>query len=101
MELLFITLGGAILGLAARYALPRREFHGVVLVPAVGAAAAAVAWVALTWLGLAWDGGWIWLASLVLSAAAAAATAFLVGRRREEDDARTFERLARFGLARG
>ncbi|MRX45392.1 hypothetical protein [Agromyces kandeliae] len=101
MELLFITLGGAILGLAARYAVPRREFHGVVLVPAVGAAVAAVVWVALTWLGMAWDGGWIWVISLVASGAAAAGAAYLVGRRREEDDARTFARLARFGLARG
>ncbi|GAA2028091.1 hypothetical protein GCM10009819_09510 [Agromyces tropicus] len=101
MELLFITLGGAILGLAARYVVPRREFHGVLLVPAVGAGTAAVVWVALTWLGLAWDGGWIWLVSLVLSGAAAAGAAYVVGRRREQDDVRTYERLARFGLARG
>ena len=72
MELLFVTLGGAILGLAAHFALPRREFRGVVLVPAVGAGVAAVVWVALTWLGMPWDGGWIWVISLVASAAAAA-----------------------------
>ncbi|MGR0318228.1 hypothetical protein [Agromyces sp. ZXT2-3] len=101
MELLFITLGGAILGLAAHYAAPRREFRGVVLVPAVGAAVAAVVWVALTWLGMAWDGGWIWVIALVASGAAAAAVAWLIGRRREEDDARTFAHLAKFGLARG
>ncbi|WP_438854989.1 hypothetical protein [Agromyces sp. M3QZ16-3] len=101
MELLFITLGGAILGLAARYALPRREFHGVLLVPAVGAGVAAIVWVALTWLGMPWDGGWIWVISLVASGAAAAGAAFLLGRRRQEDDARTFAHLARFGLARG
>ncbi|GAA1056746.1 hypothetical protein GCM10017608_20570 [Agromyces luteolus] len=101
MELLFVALGGAILGLAAHYAIPRREFRGVVLVPAVGAGVAAVVWVALTWLGMPWDGGWIWVISLVASAAAAAGTGYLVGRRREEDDARTFAHLARFGLARG
>ncbi|BDZ55962.1 hypothetical protein [Agromyces marinus] len=101
MELLFVALGGAILGLGARYAVPRRRFHGVVLVPAVGTGVAAVVWVALTWLGMPWDGGWIWVVSLVASAAAAVGVAYLVGRRREDDDARTFERLARFGLARG
>jgi hypothetical protein len=100
MELLFITLGGAILGLAAHYAIPRRAFRGVVLVPAVGAGIAAVVWVALTWLGMAWDGGWIWAISLVASGVAAAAVALWISPRREEDDARTFEQLARFGLAR-
>ncbi|WP_353815635.1 hypothetical protein [Agromyces sp. SYSU T00266] len=101
MELLFVTLGGAILGLAAHFVLPRREFRGVVLVPAVGAGVAAVVWVALTWLGMPWDGGWIWVASLVASAAAAAGSGHLLARRRQEDDARTFAHLARFGLARG
>jgi hypothetical protein len=43
MELLFVTLGGVILGLIARYVLPHRHVHGVVLIPAIGAAAAASA----------------------------------------------------------
>ena len=101
MELLFVTLGGAILGLAARYAIPRRRTHGVVLVPAIGAAVAAVVWVALTWLGFAWDGGWIWVISLVASGAAAAGTALIIGQRREQRDAETFARLAKFGLSHG
>ena len=101
MELLFVTLGGAILGLAARYAIPRRRTHGVVLVPAVGAAAAAVVWVALTWLGFAWDGGWIWVISLVVSGLAAAAVAMAIGPRRERADAEAFTRLAKVGVARG
>ncbi|GAA4053014.1 MULTISPECIES: hypothetical protein [Agromyces] len=100
MELLFITLGGALLGIAARYAIPRRSMHGVLVVPAVGAAVAAVVWVALTWLGLAWDGGWIWVISLVASGLAAAAVALFLGPRRERDDAETFTRLAKAGVAR-
>jgi hypothetical protein len=101
MELLFVTLGGALLGLAARYAIPRRTFHGVVLVPAIGAAAAAVVWVALTWLGLAWDGGWIWVISLVAAGLAAAAAAMLIGPRRERHDAELFAHLAKVGVTRG
>lgn len=97
MELLFVALGGAILGLAARYLLPRRHTHGVILVPAVGTAVAAVVWVGLTWLGWTWDGGWIWLVSLAASGAASAATAWFVGRAREHADAELFERLARPG----
>lgn len=101
MELLFITLGGALLGVAARYTVPRRTMHGVVVVPAVGAAAAAVVWVALTWIGLAWDGGWIWVISLVAAGLAAAGVALFLGPRRERHDAELFTRMAKAGVARG
>jgi phosphotransferase system glucose/maltose/N-acetylglucosamine-specific IIC component len=86
MELLFITLGGVILGLIARYALPNRDRHGVVVVPAIGAAVAAVVWGILTWAGLPWDGGWIWVISLVVTAVAVVAADVLIGRRRKESD---------------
>jgi hypothetical protein len=99
MELLFVVLGGAILGLAARYALPRRHTYGVALVPAVGAGVAAVVWVALTWLGWAWDGGWIWVVSLGAAGLASAGVALLIGPRREHADAALFERLARPGAS--
>ena len=97
MELLFITLGGAILGLAARYLLPDRDRHGVVLMPAVGAGVAAVVWVALTWLGWAWDGGWIWVVSLVVTGLAVVATDILVGRRRKEHDVHRLDALLNGG----
>ncbi|MFD4420844.1 hypothetical protein ACFWN7_04970 [Agromyces sp. NPDC058484] len=99
MELMFVVLGGAILGLAARYALPRRRTYGSVLVPAIGAGVAAVMWVGLTWLGWPWDGTWIWVVSLAASGVAAAASALLIGPRRERGDAVLFERLARPGAS--
>lgn len=99
MELLFVVLGGAILGLAARYALPRRHTYGVALIPAVGAGVAAVVWVALTWLGWAWDGGWIWVVSLAAAGLASVGTVFLIGPRREHGDTALFERLARPGAS--
>jgi len=99
MELLFVVLGGAILGLAARYSLPRRHTYGSVLVPAIGAGVAGVVWVALTWLGWPWDGVWIWVVSLAISGAAAAASVILIGPRREHRDAVLFERLARPGAS--
>ncbi|GAA1502697.1 hypothetical protein BJ978_003051 [Agromyces terreus] len=99
MELLFVVLGGAILGIAARYLLPLRRSHGVMLVPSIGAGVAAVVWVALTWLGWAWDGGWIWAVSLVVAGLAAAATAYLIGPRRERADVALFERLVRPGAS--
>jgi hypothetical protein len=79
MELLFVTLGGLILGLAARYALPHRAEVGV----------------AITWAGLAWDGGWIWVISLVLAGLASAGTEFVLGRRRTRADEQLFTRLIR------
>ncbi|MFK4728139.1 hypothetical protein ROT00_00460 [Agromyces mediolanus] len=97
MELLFVALGGAILGLAARYALPGRATHGVALIPAIGTAVAAVVWVGLTWLGWAWDGGWIWVASLVAAGVVSALAALFIGPSRERHDAALFERLARPG----
>ncbi|KQR22359.1 hypothetical protein ASF79_08925 [Agreia sp. Leaf335] len=94
MELLFITLGGAILGLIARYSLPRRENHGVAFIPSIGAAVAAVIWVALTWAGLPWDGGWIWVISLVVTAAVVTIADRAIGSSRERAD------MARFNLLR-
>lgn len=89
-----MALGGLIFGVAARYSLPNRTGYGVVVVPAVGTAVAALAWVALTWLGMQWDSGWIWLASLAAAAIASAATAVLLGRARAASDAQLLSRLS-------
>jgi len=97
MELLFVVLGGAILGLAARYSLQRRHTYGSALVPAVGAGVAAVVWVGLTWLGWPWDGAWIWVVSFVAAGLASVASVLVIGPRREHGDAELFERLARPG----
>jgi len=99
MELLFVALGGVVLGLAARYSLPDRGSHGVVLVPAVGTAAASVAWVALTWLGLTWDNGWIWWIAFGVSAAVSVAVAIVLGRRRKRADQEMLHTLLRSGTA--
>ncbi|TFC51255.1 hypothetical protein [Cryobacterium shii] len=97
MELLFIALGGAVLGLAARYALPGRHTHGSVLVPAIGTMIAAVVWVALTWLGLAWDQGWIWWVTLGVAALASVGADLVVTRSRTRGDERMLHTLMRSG----
>ncbi|RZU64529.1 hypothetical protein EV379_0826 [Microterricola gilva] len=94
MELLFVALGGAIFGLAARYALPNRAEYGVALVPAIGTAVAAVVWVAMTWLGMQWDSGWIWLIALAAAAAASAVAALLIGRARAASDEQLLAQLS-------
>ena len=96
---MFVVLGGAILGIAARYSVPKRHTHGVTLVPAIGAGVAAVVWVALTWLGWPWDGVWIWVVSFVAAGLVSVASAMFIGPRRERSDAKLFERLARPGAS--
>ncbi len=93
MELLYLMLGGAILGLAGHYGLPGRDTRGVILVPAIGAAASSIVVVALTWAGWRYDGGWIWVVSLAAAVAVVAGTTVLLGRRRGSADAELLARL--------
>ena len=99
MELLFIALGGALLGLGARYLLPNRHTHGAVLIPALGVIAATVLWVALTWAGLKWDGGWIWWITLVGTAVIVAAVDIVVGRVRTGHDDKLLHTFAKGAVA--
>lgn len=101
MELFFVALGGAILGLAARYTLPHRMTQGAVLLPAVGTAAAAVFWVVLTWLGLKADAGWIWWLSLGLTAATVVVVDIMLARRRIRADQLMLMSLMKTGAPRG
>jgi uncharacterized membrane protein YeaQ/YmgE (transglycosylase-associated protein family) len=95
MELLFVTLGGTILGLIARYVFPRRETYGVLLAPAIGAAVASVVWAALTWAGWKFDGGWIWVVSLVAAGVFSSAFSILASGIRTKADAAMLARLSR------
>jgi hypothetical protein len=95
MELLFVTLGGMILGLAVRYIFPNRSTYGAALLPAVGAAVASAVWAALTWAGWKFDGGWIWVVSFVLAGVVAILSAILVSRTRRTFDAEMLQRLSR------
>lgn len=95
MELLFVVLLGAILGLAARYTLPHRHTHGVWLLPAVGVITASILWVALTWAGLKWNAGVIWWITVLGTAAVVVLTDILVGRVRSRFDDRLLVTLSK------
>ena len=100
MELLFVALAGAVIGLAARYLLPHRHTHGSVLIPALGVSVACILWVALTWAGLKWDGGWIWWITLLGTAVVVAVADLVIGRVRSDADDRMLHTLARGAVAR-
>ena len=100
MELLFVALGGAIIGLAARYFLPNRHTHGAVLIPALEVMVASALWVALTWAGLKWNGGWIWWITLVGTAVIVAVADIVIGRVRTAQDDRLLADLSKGAVAR-
>jgi uncharacterized membrane protein YeaQ/YmgE (transglycosylase-associated protein family) len=100
VELLFVALGGVVLGIIARLVLPGRSTQGWILVPAIGAAAASVVWVALTWLGWKWDAGWIWLVSLGLAEVVSVGAALILWRLRTRSDRRMLHELTKTGAPR-
>lgn len=95
MELLFVCIAAAAIGAIARYLLPGRETHGVLLLPAIATVVAAGVWGTLTWIGMPFDGGWIWFVTLVLCALAALGAGILLPRRRREADTRLLATLSR------
>jgi len=100
MELLFVALGGALIGLIVRYSLPGRLTQGAVLIPAFATGLSAVLWVALTWLGMKWDGGWIWWLTFGLTALVTVGVDLFLTRRRTHGDDALLHSLIRSGAPR-
>lgn len=94
MEIVYVTVVGAGIGLLLRYLLPGREVYGVALMPALGAAATAATWAGLTWLGWKADGGWIWVAALGAATLVPLVVALVLSRRRQAADARELHVLS-------
>jgi hypothetical protein len=93
MEIAFLVVYAAILGLVAPYVIGKREQYGS-LVPAVASLVAGSAlWAILTWVGLKYDEGWIWvIVMLAMPAALFIATSYLA-KQRDKRDAAEFERI--------
>lgn len=93
MLILLPLIVAVALGIAMHYGTPDPHSRGVVLVPAIAAATAAVVWGAMTWLGFAENNPWIWLASLAIPVLVAYPTALLLARARMARDAAERVRL--------
>ncbi|WP_295835862.1 hypothetical protein [uncultured Microbacterium sp.] len=65
MQILLGLIIGAVVGLAAHFALPHRQLRGAALAPLAGAAAAAVVWTAMTWMGLGVDSPILWIVAIL------------------------------------
>ena len=94
MELLYVTVIGAFIGVTLRYIVPGRDSYGLFLLPADGAAATAAIWVGLVWAGLKFDGGWIWVIALLGGAAVSLVSIVLIVRTRKLSDERRLHVLS-------
>jgi hypothetical protein len=93
---MFAILIAAGLGGLVRYASREgRSTYGVLLVPAVAAAATAMVWELLVWLGWTFDGGWIWLVALAAGPLVALAVALVLPNRRSAADRSLLVELSR------
>jgi len=95
MELLFVVLISASLGLAARYVIRGRETFGAALLPSLSAAVSTIVWVGLLWAAnWQFDGGWIWVASLVAGPAVALIVGAALPPRRKAADRELLTKLS-------
>lgn len=95
MELLFVAVIAAGLGLGVRYVSGRdRTIYGMTLIPAISTAVAMVVWVILLWVGFTFDGGWIWFYSLVAGPVVALIVALRLPKTRAISDRAMLTRLS-------
>ena len=90
MELLFVALGGLIIGLIVRYSIPGRDRMGAVVIPALATAVSAVVWEILTWLRMPYNSPWIWVIALALTAVVSVVVDVWMTRRRKQHDEAVF-----------
>ena len=70
MEILFLAVYAAILGLVAPYISLKSDEFGVVVPGAISAVWGALLWTILTWSGLSSTDAWIWTIVMVTMPAA-------------------------------
>jgi len=95
MELLFVAVIAAGLGLGVRYASGRdRTIYGLTLVPAISTAVTMVVWAIFLWIGFTFDGGWIWVYSLAAGVIVSLIVALRLPKIRAASDRAMLTRLS-------
>ena len=87
MQILLGLIIGAVVGLAAHFALPHRDLRGAALAPLAGAAASGIAWTVLTWAGFASDSPVPWIVAVLAPAATTLVLVTVLSRIRRRGDA--------------
>lgn len=93
MQIALALLIAVVIGIALHFALPHRQKRGVVVAPAIAAAAGVITWAALTWAGVGIDNPWIWLSAIIVPAVVTAPVVLALGAARVRGDDRERQRL--------
>jgi quaternary ammonium compound-resistance protein SugE len=99
VELLFVALGGAIIGLVAHYVIPGQVRRGVVVLPALGTVLISGVWEGLTWAGLAYSDFVIWGITFAVTIIAVCGLGITFSRRRTSADDLFFSSMSKTGRA--
>jgi hypothetical protein len=94
MELLFVIVIAAGIGLLVSLVTGGRDTHGITLLPAIDAVVTAVVWEGLLWLGWKFDGTWIWVVSLVTGGLTALVFGLVLPRNRRAADRALLTKLS-------
>lgn len=86
MELLFVAMGGFLVGALARYTMPHRNLTGAFLIPMLSTAFICVIWEICTWLRMPYDQPWIWVIAFGLTFIKAYGFTWWITRRRLKRD---------------
>ena len=87
MYILLALIAACALGIAVHYLVPRRNLRGVVMVPAVATAVAAVVYTLMQWMGVGQDSIWLWIASVGGGVVLSALVGIIVTAQRDRSDA--------------
>lgn len=93
MELVLIVTFAGLIGLAVRYVVPGRAWHGLALMPSLGVIIGSLGWALAIWVGLEAQTVWPWVLSLGLTLVGSIAAAIIVPRRRDAADKELWARL--------
>lgn len=95
MELVLIVTFAGLMGLAVRYLVPGREWHGLALMPSLGVVIGSLGWALAIWVGLDAGGVWAWVLALGLTAVGTTIAAVVIPRRRDAADKALWATLTR------
>lgn len=93
MEIVLVVTFAGLIGLAARYVVPGRQWHGMALMPSLGVIVGSLSWALAIWVGLDARSVWAWVLALGLTVIGVVVGGILIPRRRDAADAALWTRL--------